>query len=263
MSTAAERLEGIQLENGWLVGPPITRTNAQTGGYFSTSYRVVNDDGREAFLKAMDYERALAAADPAAEMNLLTSAYLFEREVVRECGNRRMSRVVRAIDSGKVIVPGGGLVEFLIFEMADGGDIRAHLDRSGSFDLVRLLQCLHNVFLGVQQLNLAKIAHQDLKPSNVLVFENNLEKVGDLGRSWHGLRASPHDNLIRPGDSGYAPPELLYGYTSPDESERRFGADFYMLRRRMTFFMFIGVFKSKCAFIAHLGRRSSPCRLAK
>jgi len=248
MSSAAEQLEGINLDKGWRVGKKLARTEAQTGGYFSCSYEVISQDGKKAFLKALDYERALESDDPAAAMNLLTSAYLFEREILRECGERRMSRIVRAIDSGKTIVPGAGLTEYLIFEMADGGDIRAHLDRSGPFNLVRTLDCLHNVFLGVQQLNQAKIAHQDLKPSNVLVFENQFEKLGDLGRAWHGLRQSPHDLMDCAGDQGYAPPELLYGYISPEERERRYGVDFYLLGS-MVFFMFTGLRANALLFL--------------
>jgi serine/threonine protein kinase len=248
MPSAAEQLEGTVLGNGWTVGARLTRTEAQTGGYFSCSYETTSEDGKVAFLKAMDYERALASDDPAAAMNLLTSAYLFEREVLRECGERKMTRIVRAIDSGKVIVPGVGVVEFLIFEMATGGDIRTQLDRSGPFDLVRILQCLHNIFVGMQQLNQAKIVHQDLKPSNVLIFENEFEKIADLGRAWHASRDSPHDSMTCAGDEGYAPPELLYGFTSQDERERRYGADFYLLGS-MVFFMFSGLRANALLFL--------------
>ncbi len=51
---------------------------------------------------------------------------------------------------------------------------------------------------------------------------------------------SPHDSLECAGDKGYAPPELLYRYTAPDESERRFGSDFYLVGS-MVLFLFSGV----------------------
>jgi serine/threonine protein kinase len=248
MASAAEQLEGIVLNNGWTVRSKIARTETQTGGYFSCSYEAVNATGKVAFLKAMDYDRALASDDPAAAMNLLTSAFLFEREILRECGERKMTRIVKAIDSGKHVVPGAGLVEYLIFEMAPSGDIRAHLDRTGPFNLVRILQCLHGVFIGMQQLNLARIAHQDLKPSNVLVFEEEFEKIADLGRAWHSSRNAPHDVMTYAGDPGYAPPELLYGFTSQDERERRYGADFYLLGS-MVFFMFTGLRANALLFL--------------
>ena len=92
--TPAESLEGIQLENGWVVGPLIPKTAVQTGGVFSCAYSVRKPDGQTAFLKAMDYTSAMESADPASALNNLTSAFLFEREVLQECAERKMSRIV-------------------------------------------------------------------------------------------------------------------------------------------------------------------------
>ncbi|HUD15010.1 MAG TPA: protein kinase [Terracidiphilus sp.] len=248
MSTPAEQLQGLRLENGWVVGGPIPRTGAQTGGHFSCSYGVTNVDGTCAFLKAMDYTAALSAPDPATALNELTSAFLFEREVLEECADRRMSRIVRAIDGGRASA-GGSTVEYLIFEEAKGGDIRKYLDCAPQFDLVWTLTCLHNICVGVRQLNGASIAHQDLKPSNVLHFPGEGQKLADLGRAWHKSRFSPHDALLFAGDWGYAPPELLYRYASPDESDRRFGADFYLVGS-MVLFLFSGLRASEMLILA-------------
>jgi eukaryotic-like serine/threonine-protein kinase len=237
MVTPAEMLEGQVLDNNWIVGRLIPRTESQTGGTFSSSYEVRNGDGRIAFLKAMDYTKALAEPDPAAALNLLTSAFLFEREVLQECGERKMSRIVRAIDGGKILIS-NAVTEYLIFEKAEG-DIRTHLDSTPEFDLAWTMTCIHNICVGMQQLNGASIAHQDLKPSNVLHFREHGEKIADLGRAWHGTRVSPHDRMQCAGDLTYAPPELLYGYTDPNESDRRFGADFYLVGS-MILFLFTG-----------------------
>jgi serine/threonine protein kinase len=237
MGTPAEQLNGQALTNGWTVGDLIPRTTAQTGGHFSCSYVVTNSDGRTAFLKAMDYTAAMASPDPAAAINALTSAFLFEREILQECNERKMSRIVRAIDGGKSFVS-GSVVEYLIFEQAKG-DIRSHLDTAATFDLVWTLTCIHNICVGVQQLNGASIAHQDLKPSNVLDFARELQKLGDLGSAWHKTLSSPRDTLPCAGDLAYAPPELLYGKTISDEYDRRFGADFYLVGS-MILFLFTG-----------------------
>jgi serine/threonine protein kinase len=254
MSTPAEQMTGRDLPNGWSVTCLIPRTGSQTGGHFSCSYNVENVDGRKAFLKAMDYTRALTAPDPATALNAMTSAYLFERQLLEECKDKKMSRIVKAIENGKEMIA-GAVVEYLIFEVADG-DIRSYLDAATSFDLVWTISCIHNVCLGVQQLNMANIAHQDLKPSNVLVFAGDGEKLADLGRAWHKLRISPHDDMNFAGDLGYAPPELLYGYLSNEETERRFGADFYLLGS-MILFLFTGL-RASALLLAELSSMHHP-----
>ena len=237
--TPAEQLQGEALSNGWIVGDRLARTAAQTGGCFSCSYRVSNPDGRMAFLKAMDYTAALKEPDPAKALNELTSAFLFEREVLEECADKKMSRIVRAIDGGTTII-GGLSVQYLIFEEARNGDLRRHLADATQFNLVWALTCAHNICVGVRQLNSANIAHQDLKPSNVLCFEDTGQKLADLGRAWHKSRYSPHDSKLFAGDWGYAPPEFLYGYACPEESDRRFGGDFY-LAGSLILFLFSGL----------------------
>jgi serine/threonine protein kinase len=187
----------------------------------------------------MDYTSALNSTDPATALNLLTSAFLFEREILQECVERKMSRIVRAIDGGKTSV-NGQTVEYLIFEEAKGGDIRKYLESTAQFNLVWTLTCAHNVCVGVQQLHNASIAHQDLKPSNILHFPEEGEKLADLGRAWHKSKFSPYDALDFAGDLGYAPPELLYRYLDPDESDRRFGADFYLVGS-LILFLFTGL----------------------
>ena len=75
---------------------------------------------------------------------------------------------------------------------------------------------LHHIAVGLQQIHGQGIAHQDLKPSNVLVFNGNNSKIGDFGRSAYKGHIPPHENNNVAGDLTYAPPELLYGYVDPD-----------------------------------------------
>ena len=83
-----------------------------------------------------------------------------------------MSRVVTAIADGSVTVNIGGtseVVQYLIFEKADG-DARSFLNASSAFDLAWSLRALHHVTVGLRQMHQSRMAHQDLKPSNVLLF---------------------------------------------------------------------------------------------
>jgi serine/threonine protein kinase len=112
----------------------------------------------------------------------MTAAYLFECAVLKRCGERNLDRVVRAITSGTITInepSANGVVEYLIFELADG-DVRSHLRFSADFDLAWRLRCLHHIATGLKQLHGCGIAHQDLKPSNVLVFAGTTSKLSDL-----------------------------------------------------------------------------------
>jgi len=162
----ASKLKGVDLGNGWTViaeFPPLSRS----GGAFSYCYEVRHNDQRKAFLKALDYSRALKGTDPPAALQALTAAYIFERAVLETCKTRRMDRVVQSIESGRVRVDHSDLgnVDYLIFEMADH-DVRSFLGQAGSLDLAWRLRSLHHCATGLNQLHVAGVAHEDLKPSD-------------------------------------------------------------------------------------------------
>lgn len=231
--TPAEMLERAILDGGWKVVKVAARKPNATGGHFSKGYIVEHLDGREGFLKAMDYTAAFAPfVDTAFMLNVLTETYLFEKNLCLRCRDQSLRRVVHAIDSGTIqLNPANPLskVEYLLFEKADG-DIRAHLDAQADFDVAFALRALHNVAVGLEQLHRVNVAHQDLKPSNVLLFGGqNGSKIADLGRAWVKDMPAPHDGVPFAGERTYAPPELLYGQISPKEQTRRFGCDMYHL----------------------------------
>src|SRR5262249_48614985 len=94
--------------------------------------------------------------------------------------------------------------------------------------------------VGLRQLHSQEIAHQDLKPANVLVFAETSSKLGDLGRASRRGAEAIHDESGFPGDRRYAPPEFQYGFIDPDWRQRRFGGDLYQLGSLAVFF-FSGV----------------------
>lgn len=236
--TAAEALEGTRLQNGWLVKERVERRPGATGGLHSVCYRVVNDDGRRGFLKALDYSPAFDAVDQTQTLQILLAAFNFERNIVAACTERRMTHVVQGLDAGVARLPGFGPIinqaNYIIFEQADG-DSRSHLDAMEVFDEAWALRALHNVAVGLSQLHGAGIAHQDLKPSNVLVMPG-VSKVGDVGRSASDHMPGPCDALAAWGDLGYATPELLYGQPLPEVRTNRRATDMYHLGSLLLFF---------------------------
>jgi eukaryotic-like serine/threonine-protein kinase len=225
-----EQLEGEKLHGGWTVGKMISKKGG-TGSNFSVGYIVTKDEtGREYFLKAMDYHDAMVHVNTPAMMKIFTDMYLFEKTVCDMCRDAHLDRVVHAIESGSIVPPSAhpyGKVEYLIMELADG-DVRGHLDRNPSFNTAFMLRVLHNVAVGLKQLHKAKMAHQDMKPSNTLILKGNTgAKIADLGRAWAEAFPAPHDSLAIPGDRTYAPPELAYGQVSGDNEVRRLASDLY------------------------------------
>lgn len=240
---AADKLQGLELENGWKVTKHLARNPNGSGGTFSQSY-AVERDGRSGFLKAFDFWEAFEpGVDTAEAIQILTAAYNHEREVLAHCGDRNLSNVVLAIDHGSVQVPGMGAMEgrvfYLIFEMASG-DVRVQMSTTTAFDLLWCVKALRDISLGLWQVHREMIAHQDTKPSNVLMYNGPHFKVADFGRSSRKGRAALHDDFAIAGDDGYAPPELLYGFLHQDFVPRRVGCDLYMLGN-LAAFLFSGV----------------------
>lgn len=137
LESAAAKLEGLTLDKGWKVRRLLPVNPNATGGTFSHSYLVEND-GKKGFLKAFDFSEALdPAVDTIEFLRILTSAYEHERDILYVCRDRRMSKVVIALDHGSVQLPGttnlDGQVFYLIFEMANG-DIRGQVDETKRFD---------------------------------------------------------------------------------------------------------------------------------
>lgn len=233
----AQLLVGLTLKDEWKVTQLLDRPPSSTGGNFSVGY-VVEKGGNKAFLKAFDYRAAFEEEDPAPMLGLLTSAYNFERELLERCANQGMSRIVRTLGSGAIRTKDNDplyVVQYVIFELAEG-DVRTFLSISDKANLAWKFRTLREAATGLAQLHGREVAHQDLKPSNVLVFNEDKTKVADLGCASVKNHASPRDSLVIPGAGTYAAPELLYRYLSPDWEERRISADLYLLGSLVTFF---------------------------
>ena len=241
--TAASKLLGLILNDGWQVVKHIERPPYGTGGTFSHNY-LAKKGGRIAFAKAFDFSTAFEPETDTLEvLGLLTTSYEHERDVLEHCRGRRLSNVAVAISHGHVSVPNmsamEGRVYYLLFEKADG-DIRCQMDDADASDAVWCMYALRHVCLGLWQIHREFIAHQDLKPSNVLCYGTREFRVSDFGRSSRRGHAIWHDDINFPGDRTYAPPELLYGYVVEDFVPRRIGTDLYMLGN-LAAFLFTGV----------------------
>jgi serine/threonine protein kinase len=235
----ARLLLGRELPNGWRVVERVARPTNATGGNFGAPY-IVEREGKSAFLKAMDLSRALLTKDLLTGLQHFAEAIRFEGSLLEVCAEKGMTRVVRLLDQGTVelddantdpLARRASTAFYFIFELATG-DLRAsiEMDQSASAKI----GVLHDVALAIQQLHIEGIAHQDIKPSNVVSFTEH-QKLADLGRASRRGSVSPNDHWAFPGDPTYMPPEYAYGHVPPEYRDRRLGADFYALGSLLAF----------------------------
>jgi eukaryotic-like serine/threonine-protein kinase len=236
----AESLLDKTLEGGWKVIEMVKKKPGETGGHFSVCY-LVEKDKKIAFLKAIDLSDALNQTDSLIAINQMTTAFLFKRELLDKCKGKHLSKIVMPLDHGQVIFSEQSPydnVYYIIFELADS-NLRNQIARMRVFDLAWILRSLHHTAVALEQLHKSGIAHQDLKPSNVLIF-NKESKVGDLGHSSDINIPSANDKYKVPGDHTYAPFELLYGFNAKNDFQLRYASDLFHLGS-LVFFYFLHV----------------------
>ncbi|HEY8659015.1 MAG TPA: hypothetical protein VIL78_08255 [Hanamia sp.] len=237
IQTPAFFLEGKELKNNWVVKSAVQKTPISTGGNFSYSYHVENSiTGEKAFLKALDFSRALHAEDPLKAMSKLTQIFNFEQSILEICQNKKLSRIITIVEAGNIPPePNSSVpVPYIIMELADG-DIYSQLDFTGSINHILNLTILHSISVALFQLHNVGISHQDVKPSNVLVLKKKIHKLGDLGRADVRGEVTPFGMLAFAGDPSYAPPEALYKSVQSDWVFRRVASDAYQLGSMIVF----------------------------
>lgn len=250
--TAAANLVGTVLKDGWTITKQLPRAGSLgaeelTGAWFSIGY-IASDGKKEAFVKVIDVQKAIQMHSPASlieRLKLLTDSHTFECTILDLCIKARLDRVVRIMAQGEIPAAAGAAmpiaIPYIMFELADG-DVRKIISRTNKIDDAWRFNVLHDVAVGLQQLHGQQIAHQDLKPSNVLLFETGKQgaKIGDLGRASRRGMDAQHDGFQIAGAPNYAPPEQVYGVMPARWEDRREGCDLYHLGSLATF-MFAGV----------------------
>jgi eukaryotic-like serine/threonine-protein kinase len=236
-TTPKSQLLGMTLSAGWTLIERLDPSVGSSGGNFGVGYKATR--GTEtAFVKAIDFVDALRSSDPFGAIAALTQIALFERDVLEYCTSRKMSRVLQYFGHEYLWVGDQtnplNRVSCLILE-AGNSDLRRLITVNGLATCGWNLQVLRDVTHAVAQLHTGEIAHQDIKPSNVISFgelpsvSSSDMKVGDLGRVVRKGQLGPFDSLAWPGDARYSPPERWYGYVPPDWCDAREASDAYML----------------------------------
>lgn len=238
LSTA---LVGMNLDGGWTITEPVPRSAAQTGGNFSVGYYAERENHR-GYVKILNFAEALNQPDPAVALQRMTASFNFERELLEKCQQNGVSRVIRGLSSGiaRDHSRSPSPVQYIIFELAHC-DVRAALDAAGGIEFAAKLRLAHQAVAGLSQLHRIQVAHQDVKPSNLLLLEQPTRRVnsklGDLGRASDRNAQVWHDELNVAGDRRYAPPEQAYGVVADDFVARRVAGDLYQIGSLVAFIL--------------------------
>lgn len=226
----ASKLVGKNLNGKWKVIEKMKKEPGETGGNFSIGYLVEDASGKVAFLKAIDLQKAFLSSNVMLVLGEMTDAYKFEVDLLGKCNGSNLRYVVKLLDANQYSEPSFAFpVPYMVFECAETS-ARKYLDISRRIDFAWSLRSLHNVAVALDELHTLHIAHQDVKPSNVMLFEGKKKsKMGDVGRSSILGGKAAHDELEYAGDGLYSPLEQLYGWVDPDWETRRYSCDMYML----------------------------------
>lgn len=231
-------LAGRTLKTGWTVLQKVNSKPGATGGNFSVCY-TVEKGGQTGFLKALNILSFLRGdRDMLQAMTEMLNAFNYEKGLLARCKNRNFDKVSKLLEADMENVQGFIIpnIYYMILERADD-DVRNHLNFSGEVDVAWKLRSLHHICIGLQQLHSAGIQHQDVKPSNVFIFNNDrVSKIGDLGRSLCNDVASPYDGLEFTGDMRYAPPEYFHKFSLPETIQKLLAIDMFLLGSLATFY---------------------------
>lgn len=203
-------LQGYTTPCGWRITEKVN-TKQVSGGNFCARYVVESNEGEVAFMKAMDLTRVFNAS--LEQIQSLIGEYLFEQKILEFCKEQKMSKVVVPMSAGEMenaqFPAPLNRVFYIIFEMAEADLRQKYLLYSGD-DWLPFFKAIHHICIAAEQLHRAGIAHQDIKPSNVLHFDEGQSKLADLGRVTDEAGKSPFNSMLFPGDLSYAPIEILY-----------------------------------------------------
>lgn len=190
-------------------------------------------DGTPAFAKVFDFSRGAADLPEDRRRELLEQTFAFERAMLERCRRRGLRGVVRLLAAGRT---GAGQTvagePVLILERAEG-DLEHLLDAALAKPRLlswrRRLEIIADVAEALGELHAAGMAHQDVKPSNVLLMGDGSVRLADLARGYAPRLVMPHAGFGIVGDRARAPVEQRFGVFAEDRAARGVSCDTYLL----------------------------------
>jgi serine/threonine protein kinase len=212
--TPKHQLLNVTLASGWKLVEQLQKTPGLSGGNFGVGYRA-SMGNRVAFVKVVDFMAAIKEPDPLVAMQILVNQAQFEREVLEYCTTKGMTRIISYFGHEYYMLNPAdpySQVSCLIMEAGDK-DLRHLVHKDGLSTYEWNMQVMRDISQAIAQLHNGRIAHGDIKPSNVITTNkaSTEVKVSDLGRVVRSDQPGPFDSMRWTGDPNYMPPEGWYG----------------------------------------------------
>ena len=125
-----------------------------------------------------------------------------EAEALARIEHRNVVQIRDVFDDGPYLV--------LVLELVTGGDLRGRIER-GALEESEALRIIAGVLEGLSALHEAGLIHRDIKPGNILLTEDGVPKVTDLGIAHDGQGRSMTRTGALLGTVHYMAPEQIKG----------------------------------------------------
>jgi serine/threonine-protein kinase len=151
-------------------------------------------------------------------------------------------------------------LQFMALEYVEGRNLREHIERKGTPDVLLALSIMRQVAAALQRASEMGIIHRDIKPENILLTRKGEVKVADFGLSLAPDGDQPAPNLTQSGVTMGTPL-----YMSPEQVEGKpvdFRTDIYSFGVT-SYYMLAGQppFRGTTAFevaVAHVQKEPEP-----
>jgi len=234
---------GTKLDNEWIIVSVYgERDDATEPSTHARGFVAKKEDGDLAFVKILELtlDPELSGKEALLDLKTRIAQFVYEEELLIKCQDKKIGRVVRHIQSGKIQSGENQTVEYLMFELAKQ-DLGKHCGPEAEIDTESILTILHQVCVALETMHFYRITHQNLIPNAVSVFDDQNAKLGDLGRAHDRSSARPgQDGYLSCRDPVYAPLEQLYQMEIEDLKVRQLAADLYFFGSLIAF-VFTGV----------------------
>ena len=178
--TYQKRLAAVLVELGYLNAWQVIQLQQGRTKFTLGLYRIVDSIGRGGMGQVFKGEHPVLDREVAIkvlprEKSTPEAVANFNREM-KTLARLDHPNLVRAYDAGE-----DGSVHFLVTEYVPGKDLRKMVRIHGRLDMASAAKIISQVAAGLQHAHEQGLIHRDVKPGNVLVTNDGIAKLSDLG----------------------------------------------------------------------------------